>query len=263
MSESTLNLELQSFHKSQLLLLLDLIEGCTQVEHQEDINRILDRLDDLIPFDEAIICSFANEESGIALKEIINHSYSSEWVSTYLENGFTAVDPVFATALSAPQVFTWTDAFQSQFQIASTEEKMFADASMDFGYINGYTSSVYNSENKSAMLFSIKSNQTLLPSQLHALRLITPHLERASDSILTKRKQTSRDALLYELTRRELEVLQWAVAGKTALEIGLILSITERTVKYHLGNIYQKLDVMNRAHAIAKAVNFGLVSISN
>lgn len=59
------------------------------------------------------------------------------------------------------------------------------------------------------------------------------------------------------LTPREMEVLRWVGEGKSNWEIGLILSISERTVKYHLGNIFRKLDVLNRSQAIASALKFG------
>lgn len=54
----------------------------------------------------------------------------------------------------------------------------------------------------------------------------------------------------HNLTGKEKEVLQWAVEGKTSTDIGKILSMSERTVKFHLGNIYAKLNVINRTQAV-------------
>ena len=53
--------------------------------------------------------------------------------------------------------------------------------------------------------------------------------------------------------------MSWAKEGKSNWEIGKILSISERTVKFHMGNICQKLQVSNRSHAVAKAVRGGLI----
>jgi len=61
------------------------------------------------------------------------------------------------------------------------------------------------------------------------------------------------------LSEKELEVLRWARAGKTVWEISVIRSVSEATVKFHLRNIYHKLGVNNRAHAVGEAVNRGLV----
>jgi len=60
-----------------------------------------------------------------------------------------------------------------------------------------------------------------------------------------------------ELTEREMEVLGAAAQGKTSKEIAYGLGISERTVKAHLGSIYQKLGVDSRAAAIAAAAARG------
>ena len=60
-----------------------------------------------------------------------------------------------------------------------------------------------------------------------------------------------------DLTEREMEVLQAAALGKTSKEIAFALGISERTVKAHLGSIYQKLGVDSRAAAIAAAAGRG------
>jgi len=56
------------------------------------------------------------------------------------------------------------------------------------------------------------------------------------------------------LTRREAEVLAWVVKGKTNGAIAPILGISARTVQHHLDHIYRKLDVANRAAAVARAL---------
>ncbi|ALH99916.1 LuxR family transcriptional regulator [Pseudomonas sp. FW306-02-F02-AA] len=62
------------------------------------------------------------------------------------------------------------------------------------------------------------------------------------------------------LSEKELEILYWAKAGKTVWEISVIRDISEATVKFHLSNIYSKLEVTNRAQAVGEAVNRGLLS---
>lgn len=48
------------------------------------------------------------------------------------------------------------------------------------------------------------------------------------------------------ITQRELECLHWMAMGKTAEEIGLLLTITTRTVKAHIANIKNKLGCYNQ-----------------
>lgn len=61
------------------------------------------------------------------------------------------------------------------------------------------------------------------------------------------------------LSARELEVLQLVAAGSTNAEIARKLWITEQTVKFHLSNIYRKLEVGNRTEASRYAHLNGLV----
>ena len=61
------------------------------------------------------------------------------------------------------------------------------------------------------------------------------------------------------LSPRELEVLQLVAAGASNSEIARRLWITEQTVKFHLSNIYRKLDVGNRTEASRYAHLNGLI----
>jgi DNA-binding NarL/FixJ family response regulator len=62
------------------------------------------------------------------------------------------------------------------------------------------------------------------------------------------------------LSARELEVLRLVAAGSTNSEIARKLWVTEQTVKFHLSNIYRKLEVGNRTEASHYAHVNGLVS---
>ena len=56
------------------------------------------------------------------------------------------------------------------------------------------------------------------------------------------------------ISERESEVLLWVAQGKTNAEIGLILGAAEKTVKRHMGNIFEKLGLENRSAAALRAV---------
>ncbi|MBV9309457.1 MAG: response regulator transcription factor [Solirubrobacterales bacterium] len=61
------------------------------------------------------------------------------------------------------------------------------------------------------------------------------------------------------LTNREIEILQLVASGSTNGEVARKLWVTEQTVKFHLRNIYRKLDVANRTQASHFAYVNGLV----
>jgi DNA-binding response OmpR family regulator/DNA-binding CsgD family transcriptional regulator len=60
---------------------------------------------------------------------------------------------------------------------------------------------------------------------------------------------------LFRLTRRESEVLHWAMMGKTNRDIGAILGTSPRTVNKHLEHVFSKLGVETRTAAAALALN--------
>lgn len=61
------------------------------------------------------------------------------------------------------------------------------------------------------------------------------------------------------LSDRELEVLRLLSRGQTTLQISEDLYISENTVKTHIRHILDKMEVGNRAEAVAKALQTGLI----
>jgi DNA-binding NarL/FixJ family response regulator len=63
------------------------------------------------------------------------------------------------------------------------------------------------------------------------------------------------------LTGREQIILEAVAAGLTTAAISKRLWVSEHTVKFHLTNIYRKLDVANRAGAVRYALEHGIVAV--
>ncbi|NRF06842.1 response regulator transcription factor [Bacillus safensis] len=61
------------------------------------------------------------------------------------------------------------------------------------------------------------------------------------------------------LTEKEMLVLQAVARGFRSKEIAFDMGISERTVKAHLTNIYQKLNVTSRAEAIKTSIELGII----
>ncbi|MBF6081168.1 response regulator transcription factor [Nocardia cyriacigeorgica] len=83
---------------------------------------------------------------------------------------------------------------------------------------------------------------------------------RVLSAYRTVHPATPTDARLAELTAREYEVLELIGRGRVNSEIARELGISEVTVKSHVGHIFGKLDLRDRAAAIVFAFDHGVVS---
>jgi len=83
-----------------------------------------------------------------------------------------------------------------------------------------------------------------------------------ADSLFTRMARTSPSVGSSsdgpQFSRRELEVLEELIQGRSNKEIARALDMTEHTAKYHLKNLFAKLQVERRTQAIAKARELGL-----
>jgi DNA-binding NarL/FixJ family response regulator len=62
-----------------------------------------------------------------------------------------------------------------------------------------------------------------------------------------------------QLTGREKEILCYLQHGRASREIAELLIITERTVKFHIGNCLRKLCAANRTQAVVLALEKGML----
>jgi len=63
------------------------------------------------------------------------------------------------------------------------------------------------------------------------------------------------------LTAREVEILKMLATGMANKQIAYKLGISEKTVRNHVSNMYEKLNIYDRAQAVLYAVRKGLVEI--
>ena len=61
------------------------------------------------------------------------------------------------------------------------------------------------------------------------------------------------------LTRREVQCLKWAAAGKTDADIAQIVRIAVPTVRFHITNAWRKLHVVGRSQAVHRAAELGYI----
>lgn len=98
-----------------------------------------------------------------------------------------------------------------------------------------------------------------------ALKLSKPKIERVvveKEVYVSRNENFVRDTSLIsqlELSKRELEMLELLAEGLSNQEIAARLFISLSTVKTHLQNLFEKLDVKRRMQAVEKARKLNLI----
>jgi len=89
---------------------------------------------------------------------------------------------------------------------------------------------------------------------------IQPELRPMLKKRMTERA-TSLNSYDDNLTKREIEVLKLLAEGLFNKEIAYTLSISEKTVKNHISNIFKKINVSDRTQAAVYAIKHNIVDI--
>lgn len=121
----------------------------------------------------------------------------------------------------------------------------------------GYLLKDESAENIAEMLWQMHENGAgpISPGIAHKIL----QLVQKNELTLKQSKTQGSEKAFFDLTQRELEILQLLVQGLFYKEIGLKLNISTNTAKKHVVNIYQKLHVNSRAQALHLAYEKGLL----
>ena len=119
---------------------------------------------------------------------------------------------------------------------------------VDIG-VNGYLMKDSTSEELRKAIYSVMNNENYIQTSLIPLlnsRLVARDIDKEK---------------IEELTKREMEVLIKIANGMSNKEIASTLSISERTVKNHISNIFKKIDVSDRTQAAVFAIRNNIIKL--
>lgn len=257
---------LDQLSHSDLLKLMELANRCLTATAVEQLETIVSSIFDVASYGKAALCALSGSETEAALTDYINHSYGAQWAELYTRQNFQRIDPVLLHASNTDGVFRWDEISPPVNLEGGTA---FLEAAEAFGLVDGISfsctgiappvSAAGSPRFRSVLsLTGVPAHEIERTSRI--LVAIGPHLHESYHRVLKLHPERVERENPVELSVREREVLCWAQQGKTYWEIGSILGISERTVKFHVARIKTKLDVVSTAHAIAKAMRTGLIT---
>ncbi len=232
--------------------LLELIQESLACRTMGAFRCLMDKLKSLIAYDNStcLVCK-KGKDGQIHSLDIVNINYPSEWVELYVAKNYQQVDPVLKENFDNFRIQYWADTYRKK-----PPPRDFLSLAVDFGLDRGYTHGVRSFTGEEGSLFSF-SGRTVEHGDRTAtiLELSIPHLHRA----LCRAVKCESSRPTGALSLREQEVLKWMMQGKSTWDISRILHISERTVHFHGQNIKQKLNASSRSHAVAIAVEAGII----
>ena len=184
--------------------------------------------------------------------------YPDEWREVYKSEGYMKVDPSVAYCVGNVLPISW-DKMQPHKKENKEAWQMLGEA-RSYGLKSGMSFPLHSPTGESAMLSFVadeehKDAKAKIENAMPYVHLFNAYMHEAVRKIFN-----SDSVSIAKLTEREKQCLLWAAEGKTAWETGQILSISERTVIFHIQNSVEKLQVVNRQQAVARAVSSGLIT---
>jgi DNA-binding CsgD family transcriptional regulator len=238
-----------------LKVLCDAFGAMERARNSDELRKEMERFAREMGFEHFAYALTVNAPSLKPQQYFIN-GFPTAWLERYLSQDYFKVDPIVKHAQHSAMPAIWTDEM-----FHDGKSAQFWDEAQAYGLQAGLSFAVREQPGVTG-IFSLARDRVLemqgqdLAALVGRAQMFASLLHHAVARIDLPKLLPSPDATL---TSRERECIQWAADGKTAWEIGQILSIAERTVVFHINNVIQKLGASNKTQAIVRAVALKLL----
>jgi len=183
-------------------------------------------------------------------------NYSNGWREYYEANGFVYIDPAVTHCMNSSLPIMWEPRTFSR-----PDQRELYEQACAYGIRTGVKLPVHGPNGEFGLItFASDARpdaefERTINHFLPALALIRDYAFASSSRFCNAVPEAAP-----HLTRRELEVLHWVMAGKSSWEISKITNCSEATVNFHMANVRQKFNVNTRQQAVVKAIALGLIT---
>ncbi|MCR8934663.1 MULTISPECIES: autoinducer binding domain-containing protein [Pseudomonas] len=188
------------------------------------------------------------------LRPLQINNYPSDWNSEYELNSYIKTDPLISHCNHSMSPIVWNES-------VFAETRDIWQGLQKYGLQHGWSQSFHHAPSGLCSIISLaRRHCSISPLELYEhfgyMFYASSHLSELFARTLPAESLKPRQP---HLSSRELEVLKLSAVGKTAYEISKILSLSERTVNYHVQNVIEKLHVCNKISAVIKAARTGII----
>lgn len=234
-------------------------------ERGEDLAPVVQAVTQSLGFDSFMFGISLSLRPNADSSSFVFTTLPSEWVRIWDERAYVEIDPRVQVGIESTLPHIWD---QATYRGRSPQLDAFLDAAMGYGVASGVSVPIRDSRSR----FAVCALNSRIPIVDEARRDLIS--QRLGDIVLLANYfyplfiagvLDQRIPPIYAgkpLSARERQCLEMAARGLTTLDIALKLGIAERTAQFHFSNIIDKLGVLNRAEAIARSINMGLITLS-
>ncbi|MBU4529093.1 MAG: helix-turn-helix transcriptional regulator [Hoeflea sp.] len=224
-----------------------------QCVSQFDIFRLLREITEQFGFKFFLVANTSGSASGAFSEAVVITSAPSDLIQGYEDNGLMAANPLAAMIREAGAPSEHRPRASGSPQADC--EKTVAIATMTENDLDcWFTVPVYDPDHGAAAVCFLGNRPPMSACETAEMTLYAHLMHQKLRQVSAKPAKSASP-----LTDRERECLLWTAAGKTSVEIGRILDLSEHTVNHYLNNVARKVGAVNRTQAVAYAMRHGYI----
>jgi LuxR family quorum sensing-dependent transcriptional regulator len=220
---------------------------------EDDVAETLDGLVKRYGLRGYLLINVPSETSSDFSSNVLLTSWPDDMLKTYDHAGLIFGSPVIERLRQSTNPFTY-DADRTNRRRIDGKASIAANLFDRHGMSRGAYFPAHNSAGLRGALAFGGTREALNPQEMAELNAVANLIFTEVVELRAGRRQN------VSLSRREIECLSWASAGKTSVEMSEILGLSEYTVNHYLNRATRKLDAVNRVQAVAKAIRAGLLN---
>ena len=197
-----------------------------------------------------------NQQAGHGVK----CNFPEHWMKHYIEKNYVDIDPVILNVLKTYFAFTWDELIYSGL-LNKAQIKILNEA-QESGLHHGVGIPIHGPCGEIAgvgLASTTRHNDLEIDKNtLCKLKFLTEQFHLVYSSLCNTEQNNQTKPI--SLSKREIETLKWWASDKSSEEIGVILNCSGSAVRFHVQNIYKKLNANSRILAVTKAIRLGLIS---
>lgn len=233
---------------------LDFVDAVEGARSASDVTALFAKTIAEVGYNVHVMIGLPDSQTPFSKRVLVN-GWPQEWSDIYTKENLCEVDPVARHSTQTVQPFDWSEApIDAERQ---PRAKSVMHRATDFRMTHGLCVPIHYGDGSGAAVSLAGERVDHGPGVRNAMLLMALYAHHRIRGLL-KPPAVRAEPIL---TEREQEVVRWVAAGKSNWDIGAILNISERTVRFHVEAASRKLNAVNRTSLVTQALRLGEIHL--